>query len=414
MQTNKRKTIIKQTFSLLVSNYREHEVGKNAAALAYYLLFTIFPLMIFFSNLLGVINISVEFSAVRLDRFMPRDVVGLLESYFEYVSISSNYKLMWFSLIFSVWFPMRAANGVMDSARLAYHLGKPKNIKHYRIRQLVYTLVLLIVVVLCLALTLIGKNVMLLIWSVVPNEWSWMAELSAAIWQYFRFIPICLLMFSALGVLYTLALDKPHKRGAMLPGMVVSVIVWTIGSIVFSFYVENIGSYSVIYGALGAMIVLLIWLYMTSISIIIGIEFNAALETVRGKEFEIMAEIKIIDMETRIKKLKKDIPAISLALKDKKTPLVAKVLAGVTIVYALSPIDIVPDFIPVLGYLDDVIILPALIALTIKYIPQDILEQCRIQSEGMWENGKPKKWYYAIPVLLIWAIVILIIYKIIF
>ncbi len=72
----------------------------------------------------------------------------------------------------------------------------------------------------------------------------------------------------------------------------------------------------------------------------------------------------------------------------------------------MSPIDLIPDFIPVLGYLDDVILLPVMIALTIKMIPHDIFEQCQKEAQGMWGNGKPKKWYYAIPILLIWILVI--------
>ena len=80
-----------------------------------------------------------------------------------------------------------------------------------------------------------------------------------------------------------------------------------------------------------------------------------------------------IDFKERARKLKTDLPAVFLALKKKETPVYAKILAGVTILYALSPIDLIPDFIPVLGYIDDLIVLPALIALTIKLIPKGIL-----------------------------------------
>lgn len=119
----------------------------------------------------------------------------------------------------------------------------------------------------------------------------------------------------------------------------------------------------------------------------------------------------ILKVKERAKKIKADIPAVFLALKDKDTPVTAKVFAGVTVVYALSPIDLVPDFIPVLGYLDDVILLPALIALTIKFIPKDIWERNRRLAEGLWENGKPKRWYYAIPIVLIWLLVLWLIIK---
>lgn len=111
------------------------------------------------------------------------------------------------------------------------------------------------------------------------------------------------------------------------------------------------------------------------------------------------------------KQLKKDIPAVFLAMKRKDTPVIAKILGAVTISYALSPIDLIPDFIPVLGYLDDLILLPALAALTVKFIPKDIFEQCRRESENMWKNGKPKKWYYAVPIVFIWLLIIWLIVK---
>ena len=119
-----------------------------------------------------------------------------------------------------------------------------------------------------------------------------------------------------------------------------------------------------------------------------------------------------MDLKSRAKNLKTDIPAVFLALKDKETPFIAKIFAGITVVYALSPIDLVPDFIPVLGYLDDVILLTALVALTIKFIPKDIMERNRMLSEDMWKDGKPKKWYYSIPIILLWLWIIGIIAKI--
>lgn len=121
-----------------------------------------------------------------------------------------------------------------------------------------------------------------------------------------------------------------------------------------------------------------------------------------------------MNLKERAKKLKLDIPAVFLSLKDKETPIIAKVFAGITVAYALSPIDLIPDFIPILGYLDDIILLPALIALTIRFIPKDVWERNREQSELMWKNGKPKKWYYAIPIILIWLLAMLLVLKAIF
>nr|WP_281254154.1 YkvA family protein [Eggerthella timonensis] len=115
-----------------------------------------------------------------------------------------------------------------------------------------------------------------------------------------------------------------------------------------------------------------------------------------------------------MKGLKRDVPAIFLALKDRETPIAAKALAAVTVGYALSPIDLIPDFIPLLGYLDDVILLPAMVALTIKLVPSPVLERCRRDAESIWENGKPRKWYYALPIVLVWVLVIVLVCRALF
>lgn len=114
-------------------------------------------------------------------------------------------------------------------------------------------------------------------------------------------------------------------------------------------------------------------------------------------------------LKENAKKLKTNIPALFLALKDKDTPLLAKIFAAITVAYALSPIDLIPDFIPILGYLDDIILLPLLVALTIKFIPKEVLKKNRSYSEGLWQNGKPQKWYYSLPIIFIWFLLITLI-----
>ncbi len=118
-----------------------------------------------------------------------------------------------------------------------------------------------------------------------------------------------------------------------------------------------------------------------------------------------------MNLKKRAMQLQADIPALLIALKKKHTPLPAKLLAALTVAYALSPIDLIPDFIPVLGYLDDLIILPALIFLTVKLIPKEQFLACRREAEGMWAAGGPQRWYFVIPVVLVWAIIIWLIVK---
>ena len=119
----------------------------------------------------------------------------------------------------------------------------------------------------------------------------------------------------------------------------------------------------------------------------------------------------VMSIKEKVKQLKNDVPAVFLALKDKKTPWYAKLFAALTVAYALSPIDFIPDFIPLLGYLDDLIILPLLVALTITFIPKDVFDEYRKQAKDMWQDGKPKKWYYALPIIFVWLLIIVLIVK---
>lgn len=281
-----KKPVFKPTIRLLIKNYMDHGIGKSAAALTYYLLFAIFPLLIFLCNLLGLLDLNVNAITEALQQILPTSVVELVESYLEYVTNTSSQVLFWFSLVFSVWFPMRAVGGLMDDVRLAYQLPKPKNPIQYTIRQFLYTVMLLVVMVLTLFLTTMGRRVLSFLLGLLPDNIVHISESVLAMWQYFRFIPVGVLMVAALGTLYAASLDKRQKVKTILPGILVALSVWMIASICFSFYVENFAKYSIIYGTLGTVIVLLLWLNITSLIFILGAELNAALLTVHKKNAE--------------------------------------------------------------------------------------------------------------------------------
>ena len=107
-------------------------------------------------------------------------------------------------------------------------------------------------------------------------------------------------------------------------------------------------------------------------------------------------------LKEKIKELKKDIVVIYYALQDKRTPLLAKCFGVLSIAYLLSPIDLIPDFIPVLGLLDDLIIVPFLILVTIRLIPPPILDDIRKNIDS--DLRLKKKWYYALPIILIYVL----------
>lgn len=117
--------------------------------------------------------------------------------------------------------------------------------------------------------------------------------------------------------------------------------------------------------------------------------------------------------KTKSTQLKSEIYALYLAYKHPRTPWYAKVLAALILGYVLSPIDLIPDFIPVIGYLDDLIIVPAGITLLIKMIPRDILEECRAKARSDLSDRRPKGWIAAIIVVLIWLLAIYLVLSLI-
>ncbi|MFB2981592.1 YkvA family protein [Microseira sp. BLCC-F43] len=107
-------------------------------------------------------------------------------------------------------------------------------------------------------------------------------------------------------------------------------------------------------------------------------------------------------LKQQARKLKKETYAIYLACKDPRVPWYARLLAGCVVAYAFSPIDLIPDFIPIIGYLDDLIIVPLLIWLVLKMIPAAVLNECRQKAEAAMSAGKPTSKIAAVIIVLIW------------
>ncbi|OIU72854.1 YkvA family protein [Rossellomorea aquimaris] len=112
-------------------------------------------------------------------------------------------------------------------------------------------------------------------------------------------------------------------------------------------------------------------------------------------------------MKAWAKKLKQQILILYLAYKDERVPGYAKLFTACVVAYALSPIDLIPDFIPVLGYLDDVIIVPLGILIALKMIPREVIAQCEIKAKELMKKGKPKNWVAGSLFILIWVVVLL-------
>jgi uncharacterized membrane protein YkvA (DUF1232 family) len=104
------------------------------------------------------------------------------------------------------------------------------------------------------------------------------------------------------------------------------------------------------------------------------------------------------------KKLKKQIYILYLAYKDERVTWYAKLFTACVVAYAFSPIDLIPDFIPILGYLDDIIIVPLGIMLALKMLPKSVIMDCTVGAEGLMKAGKPKNWIVGSIIIIIWSL----------
>jgi uncharacterized membrane protein YkvA (DUF1232 family) len=116
-----------------------------------------------------------------------------------------------------------------------------------------------------------------------------------------------------------------------------------------------------------------------------------------------MNETPLNRLKTWARLLKRDVFALYLAGRDPRVPWYAKALALATAAYALSPIDLIPDFIPILGYLDDVIILPLAILLTVRLIPANVLAELRLQAQQRLANAPPTSRVATFVIILVWV-----------
>ena len=112
----------------------------------------------------------------------------------------------------------------------------------------------------------------------------------------------------------------------------------------------------------------------------------------------------LAELKQRARHLKTESVALYLAARDPRTPWYAKLLVAGLVAYAFSPIDLIPDFVPVLGYLDDLILIPIGIALAIKLVPHQVLAECRARAQETIQNGKPVSRVAGAVIVVIWLV----------
>ena len=260
---------------LLTRRYLRHNVGAQSAALAFYLLFMLFPFLIFLSALLGLLQLDVAGILRALGEFLPAQVVVVVEVYLTYVGSSPSPQLLVFGLVFSIYFPMRATNALMRSVRTAYHLGPAHGVVQM-LKTLVYTVLLIATIALTLVLMSVSDR--LLAYCVANFG---LPAFIAELWAKLRFPLAAVVGYFALFLLYALAQDGRQPWRNIWPGTLAALTAWMGLSWLYAWYVEHIAHYSLLYGSIGTVIVLLIWLNLSATALIMGAELNGTLISLR-------------------------------------------------------------------------------------------------------------------------------------
>lgn len=259
----------------LFTRCTKDEVTTRAAALAYYLVFSIFPLLILFSLIIGSLHIDTATMDILLARVLPMDMIDMLKGYLDYVTRTFDMKLLMFALVFSIYFPWRFIRSLMDGIRISYRQESEESFIRRTLKQILCTLLIPLTLAASLILIILGHNVITFLVSLLPSQTLRLSDFLLTLWQYGRFLIAAAIMSIALIILYRCSIPTRVPFKTLLPGIVFSIIAWVISSIAFSFYVENFGDYSVIYGTLGAFVILLLWLYLTGLIFLAGSEINA-------------------------------------------------------------------------------------------------------------------------------------------
>ncbi|SHK69241.1 YihY/virulence factor BrkB family protein [Anaerotignum lactatifermentans] len=270
---------------LTIQGYFDNKVGRNAAAMTYYLLFAMFPFFIFVTSLLGLLHLPTLTLDGQITRFLPEDVVAFLNLAIEHITKSSNNALLTFGLVFSVWFPLRAVSNLMEAINDIY--GEEKSGSH-SIRTAILTALTIVLTPAMLLLLLLGERVLGFVGEYIPIS----AEFITG-WSRMRFVPMAAALLFMLSAVYFFSPSKIQKVRYILPGAVLSMGVWMFFSLIFSYYVDHMGRYSIIYGSIGVIIALLVWMDWSMIAMLMGAVFNVALKETYDKPKEMEIEIKI-------------------------------------------------------------------------------------------------------------------------
>ncbi|WHH57302.1 YihY/virulence factor BrkB family protein [Petroclostridium sp. X23] len=264
----------------LYIRFYEDDIPALGAQLAYYFLLSFFPFLIFLITLIGYTPLSSREVLKELLNILPENAYVLIQQIIPVVAGSKNKGLLSFGIITTLWAASNGVGSLVRGLNRAYDEEEKRPFWMIKGMAILFTIILAIIILLSFILLIFGEQAgfYLSVWLGMPNVFH-------ALWDWIRYGFMLFIMTIVFAVLYRSIPNRRLLWREVMPGAVFTTASWILISLGFAYYVNHFVNYSRIYGSIGGVIVLLIWLFLSAEVMLIGGEFNATLAFDReGKE----------------------------------------------------------------------------------------------------------------------------------
>ncbi|MFE5320494.1 YihY/virulence factor BrkB family protein [Paenibacillus sp. NPDC056579] len=261
----------------LACRFQDDDVPALAAQLTYYLVLSFFPFLIFLVALLSFTDFSADEALERLSLILPDMSNKTLSDVFHEIEETRSSSLVSIGLIATLWSASNGINAVIKGINKAYDQEEDRPFWKVRLFSLGTTIVLAAAILLSFVMLVFGRKI---------GEWLYhTARLPgdfSNIWAWAQYTVPLAVIWTMFCLIYSFLPNVRLRFREVIPGAVFATVGWIAASLLFSFYVNHFDSYTKTYGSIGGIIVLLIWLYLSSMIILLGGELNAALHFIRS------------------------------------------------------------------------------------------------------------------------------------
>ena len=246
-----------------------------AAQLAYYFFLALFPALLFITAIISFIPVAGLLDTITgmLARVAPGEVLSIVQDQILKIAHEKNGGLLTIGMLGTIWSTSSGVTAIIDTLNQAYDIQESRPWWKVRLLALGLTLGLALFIVISFALVLVGPT-----FAEKAAVWLHMGPAFAWTWKILQWPVVFGLVTFAMAMIYYYAPDAEQEWIWITPGSILATLLWLLSSLGFKFYVVQFTSYNATYGAIGGVIVLMLWFYVSALAVLIGAELNAEIE----------------------------------------------------------------------------------------------------------------------------------------